>query len=66
MEKVGARLKESRRPFDRRLRVNVATFLSRYEDLQLGVFELDATGTPFSATVNQGRAPVRIIRSQQV
>jgi iron complex outermembrane receptor protein len=44
--------------FDRRLRVNAAAFLSRYEDLQLGVFELDATGTPFSATVNQGRAQI--------
>jgi iron complex outermembrane recepter protein len=44
--------------FDRRLRVNVAAFVSRYKDLQLPVFELDATGTPFSATVNQGRAQI--------
>jgi outer membrane receptor protein involved in Fe transport len=44
--------------FDRRLRVNIAAFLSRYKDLQLSVFELDAMGIPFSTTVNQGRAQI--------
>ena len=44
--------------FGQRLRANVAAFISRYTDLQLQVFELDATGNPFSATVNQGRARI--------
>ncbi len=44
--------------FERRLRLNVAAFLSRYEDLQLPIFELDADGQPFSATINVGRAQI--------
>ena len=44
--------------FEQRLRANVAAFVSRYTDLQLQVLELDATGNPFSATVNQGRAQI--------
>jgi len=44
--------------FDRRLRVNADIFLGRYKDLQVKIFELDATGNPFSATVNQGRAQI--------
>src|SRR5262245_43922880 len=43
---------------EQRLTMNIATLLSRYEDLQWPVYELDATGTPFSATVNQGRAQI--------
>ena len=44
--------------FEQRLRMNLAAFLSRYQDLQLPVYERDATGAPFSATVNQGRAQI--------
>jgi iron complex outermembrane recepter protein len=44
--------------FGRRLRVNVAAFLSRYEDLQSVIQTVDSTGLPFFKPVNLGRAQI--------
>jgi iron complex outermembrane receptor protein len=45
--------------FGRRLRVNVAGFFSRYEDLQTDIDTIDATGLPFFKPVNLGRALIK-------
>ena len=44
--------------FGRRLRLNVAAFLSRYEDLQSEIDTIDSTGLPFFKPVNLGRAQI--------
>jgi iron complex outermembrane receptor protein len=44
--------------FGRRLRVNFAAFLSRYEDLQSEIDTIDSTGLPFFKPVNLGRAQI--------
>jgi iron complex outermembrane receptor protein len=43
---------------DRRLRLNAAAFFSDYRDLQLSILTVDATGQPFSAPANIGRAHI--------
>jgi iron complex outermembrane recepter protein len=44
--------------FGRRLRVNVAAFLSNYDDLQTTIGTYDATGAPYFKPVNLGRAQI--------
>jgi iron complex outermembrane receptor protein len=43
---------------DHRLRMDVAAFLSRYEDLQEGIFTIDQTGNGYSEPINVGRAKI--------
>jgi iron complex outermembrane receptor protein len=43
---------------EQRLRLNLALFSGRYEDLQVGVFSFDETGVPFNMPLNVGRARI--------
>ena len=44
--------------FDNRLRLNLAAFLSKYSDMQLGSQTTDQTGAPYIGTFNVGKADI--------
>lgn len=43
---------------EQRLRLNLSTFLSHYEDVQEGIFTVDQDGNGFSEPINVGRAKI--------